>query len=111
MSNYRRLFIEGSFVFLTVVTNNRKKILIQNIDLLKNAFENVKQYFKFEIIAFVVLYDHSHLIIKTENIRDYPKIITSIKYYFSKHYIVVGQECPTYEQNSREIIGLESSNE
>ena len=35
------------------------------------------------------------MILYPENIKDYPKIITSIKYYFS-HNIDVGVETPTY---------------
>lgn len=97
--NYRRLFIEGSCVFLTVVTYDRKKILIENIELLKYSFENVKKYFNFEIIAVVVLPDHFHILLKPEKITDYPKIITSIKFYFSKRFNAVGQECPTYKRN------------
>lgn len=48
----------------------------------------------FEIIAICVLKDHIHMIIKPENILDYPKIISSIKHCFSKN---VGQVCSTYE--------------
>ena len=29
--------------------------------------------------------DHLHMIIKVDNINDYPKIIYSMKYYFSKY--------------------------
>lgn len=95
--NYRRLFIHGSYVFLTVVTYNRKKILTENIELLRNSFKNAKKYFNFEIIAVVILPDHFHILLKPENIADYPKIITSIKFYFSRRFSVVGQECPTYK--------------
>ena len=37
--------------------------------------------------------EHIHLILNPENIKDYPKIISSVKHYFSKN---VGQVCPTY---------------
>ena len=49
----------------------------------------------YEIIAICVLPEHIHMILYPENIKDYPKIITSIKYYFS-HNINVGVETPTY---------------
>ncbi len=97
--NYKRLFIPDSYVFLTVVTNNRRKILIKNIEILRAAFKNAKKYFNFEAIAIVILPDHFHLLVKPENIKDYPKIITSIKYYFSKNITVVGLESPTYDRN------------
>ena len=94
---YKRLFIDGSYVFLTVVTVDRRNILIKNIELLRQAFKNAKKYFNFDIIASVILPDHLHILIKPKNIKDYPKIITSVKFYFSRRFDVVGQECPTYK--------------
>ena len=44
-----------------------------------------KCIFKFDIIAISVMPDHLHMIIKVDSINDYPKIIYSMKYYFSKH--------------------------
>jgi len=38
MSNLRRYYKEGQIYFITVVTQNRLPILIDNIDLLKDAF-------------------------------------------------------------------------
>jgi len=96
---YRRVFIQNSNVFLTVVTNNRRNILIQNIDLLKKSFKNTKNNYNFEIVAFVVLPDHFHVIINPKNIFEYPKIISSVKHCFSRNFNVVGQVCPTYDRN------------
>lgn len=93
--NYRRIFVQNSYVHLILVAYNRNDIFINNIQLLKNSFKNAKQYFNFDIIAICVLPNHIHLILKPKDIREYPKIITSIKYYFSKNY-GVGVETPTY---------------
>ena len=93
--NYRRVFIPNSYLHLIIVSYNRKNIFINNIELLKHAFKNAKQFFCFEIIAICVLPDHIHVILNPKNIKEYPKIITSIKYYFSKNYNV-GVEIPTY---------------
>ena len=95
---YKRLFIPDSYIFLTVVTNQRKNILIKNIKLLRESFQNAKKHFDFEITASVILPDHFHILIKPENIKEYPKIITAIKFYFSRRYNAVGQECPTYDR-------------
>ena len=92
--NYRRIFIENSCVHIIVLSYNRMPIFIDNIDVLRAAFANVSQIYNFEIIAICVLKDHIHMIIKPENIHDYPKIISSIKHSFSKN---VGQVCPTYK--------------
>ncbi len=93
--NYRRVFISNSYVHLIIVAYNRKNIFITNIELLRQAFKNAKKFFNFKIIAICVLPDHIHVILNPENIKEYPKIITSIKYYFSKNYNV-GVETPTY---------------
>ena len=93
--NYRRIFISNSYVHIIIVAYNRKSIFIDNIELLRRAFKNAKQFFNFEIVAICVLPDHIHIILNPENIEEYPKIITSIKYYFSKNYNV-GVETPTY---------------
>ncbi len=97
--NYRRVFVQNSYVFITVVTNDRKKILIENIELLRTAFRNTMKNYNFKIFAMVVMPDHFHLILNPENIQEYPKIIRSIKHCFSKNFNVVGQVCPTYDRN------------
>jgi len=86
MPNYRRLFIPNSYLFLTIVTNNRRPILLQNIDVLRAAFKHTKNNYNFEILACVILPDHIHLLLKPENIKDYPKIVRAIKYNFSKKF-------------------------
>ena len=91
--NYRRVFIPNSYLHLIIVSYNRKNIFINNIELLKHALKNAKQFFCFEIVAICVLPDHIHVILNPKNIKEYPKIITSIKYYFSKNYNV-GVETP-----------------
>ena len=93
--NYRRVFIRNSFVHIILVSYNRKNIFIDNIELLRLSFKNAKHFFSFEIVAICVLPDHIHVILNPENIEEYPQIITSIKYYFSKN-CDVGVETPTY---------------
>lgn len=79
-----------------MVTYQRKPILINKIDLLRESFKNAKQFFNFEIFGVCVMPDHVHLILRPEKINEYPKIITSIKYYFSHRFNDVGVETPTY---------------
>jgi putative transposase len=81
---YKRLFLDGYDYFITVVTYERNPILIENIDLLRESFRYAKSRFVFDIDAIVVLPDHFHTIIRVENAEDYPKIISSVKRYFSK---------------------------
>ena len=91
--NYKRLFIDNSLIFITMVTNNRNPILFDNFDLIKQAYYSVSEFYKFELLAYTVLKDHIHCIIKPEKIKDYPKIIKSFKYSFTKN---VGIVIPTY---------------
>lgn len=82
--NYKRAFVLKSAVFITIVTNKRKNILINHISVLRKAFQCAKIKYDFEVIAIVVLPNHIHMIIKPENINDYPRIIGHIKRYFTK---------------------------
>lgn len=84
MPNYRRLFIPNTELFITIVTNDRRPILIDNIEILRKSFKRVKQTYKFEIFACVIIPDHMHLLLKPEDINEYPKIIRAIKYNFSQ---------------------------
>lgn len=93
--NYKRIYIPNSYVHIIIVSYNRKNIFIDHIELLRNALKNSKKYFKYEIVAISVLPEHIHMIINPQNINDYPKIITSVKYYFSQNYNV-GVETPNY---------------
>lgn len=85
MPNYKRLFIQNTYLFLTITTNNRRPILINNIKLLRESFKRAMHTYKFEIYASVILPEHMHLIIKPENIKEYPKIIFAVKYHFSRN--------------------------
>lgn len=104
--NYKRLFINGTYVFLTIVTYNRKKFLIDNVNLLKEAFSESKNFFNFEIFAICILPEHFHIILNPENINDYPKIIKSIKYNFSNNINAVGLASPTYGYENKREKGI-----
>ncbi|MBR1425678.1 transposase [bacterium] len=78
---------------MIIASYSRKHIFVKYIKHLRQAFKNVMQIYKFEIIAICVLPDHIHMILNPTNIEEYPKIISSIKHSFSK---TVGQVCPTY---------------
>lgn len=85
MPNYHRLFIQNTYLFLTINTYNRQKILIDNIELLRESFKRAKQTYNYELYASVILPDHMHIIIIPEKIEDYPKIIFAVKYHFSRN--------------------------
>ena len=79
MANYKRIFEENHSYFLTVVTYQRQKILIDNIELLRKSFQLSKEKYNYDIDTICVLPDHFHMIITLQNSNDYPKIISHIK--------------------------------
>ena len=105
--NYRRLYIPNSIVFITIVTFERREILIQNINLLRFAFKQTKHKYQFDIVAICVLKNHIHMLIKTKNINEYPDIIRNIKRNFSVNFdtSVISDY---YESNSRKNKGEKS---
>jgi putative transposase len=86
MANYKRLFIAGHSYYITIVTHAREAILIENIDILRESFKESKEYYTYQINDIIILPDHIHMIITPKNALEYPKIIHSIKYNFSKRY-------------------------
>ena len=90
--NYRRVFVQNGYVHIIITSYERTPVFIDNIEILRTAFRNVQKLYKFEIVSICILPDHIHLILHPENINTYPKIISSVKYYFSRN---VGQVCPT----------------
>ena len=85
MANYKRIFADGYSYFITIVTHRRIPILIENIDLLRQSFRMSRQRFDYRIDAVVVMPDHLHMIVTPQNADEYPKIISYIKGYFSRH--------------------------
>lgn len=82
--NYKRLYIPNALIFITVVTHDRKEILLENIEYLRDAFKTAKKKYLFEIIAIIVNKDHFHMIINPAKIDLYPKIIGCIKSTFTR---------------------------
>lgn len=60
MTEYRRAYIPGGSWFFTVNLAERKsnQLLVEKIDLLRNAFEYTKQRYPFRMDAVVILPDH-----------------------------------------------------
>jgi len=85
MPKYRRIFLDGYSYYITMVTYERNPILIDNMELLRMAFSYAKSKFDFRIDEIVILPDHLHMIITPDRSEEYPKIVSTIKRYFSKH--------------------------
>jgi putative transposase len=63
MPNYRRTFTSGGCWFFTVnLFDRHSRLLVENIDALREAVRATQQRFPFHIDAMVVLPDHIHAI-------------------------------------------------
>lgn len=83
--NYKRVFEDGYSYFITIVTHKRNPILLENIELLRESFKVSKSKYLYKIEAIVILPDHLHMILTPNIANEYPKIIQSIKYHFTRH--------------------------
>jgi len=76
---YRRMYLDSYSYYLTLVTQGRKPLLIDNIDVLRYAFKLSKKKYVYDIEAIVILPDHIHIIIRPKISTEYSKIVRHIK--------------------------------
>lgn len=83
---YRRANAAGGTYFFTVnLANRQNKLLVDYIELLRNAIQEVQRSHPFKIIAMVVLPDHLHAIWKLpDKDADFPLRWSLIKAKFSR---------------------------
>jgi putative transposase len=86
VTNYRRNFVSGGSYFFTVnLLERRLRLLVDHVDLLREAFRYVRRRHPFDIEAIVVLPDHLHAIwTLPENDSDYALRWRLIKSAFSR---------------------------
>ena len=86
MPDYRRAWRPGGTYFFTVNLLERKRtLLVEHIDLLRNAVRDVRRRFPFAIHGWVVLPEHLHCIIELpDEDDDFPLRWRLIKAAFSK---------------------------
>jgi len=85
MTNIRRYFKQGNVYFLTHVTHGRIPILIDQFDLVWLAIQSGKEETPFDLIAWVVLPDHLHIVIDPLD-NDLSSLMKRIKLSFSTSY-------------------------
>jgi putative transposase len=85
MSNLRRYNSCGRPYFITNVVYQRQPILITNIDLFWRAMDNTRLKYPCDLIAWVILPDHYHLLIDTGTMS-ISSIIHDFKLSFSSYY-------------------------
>jgi putative transposase len=85
--NFRRYYIPGSAVFLTQVVEGRKPVFRDQVltELLLETLRNVKKFHPFNMLAYVFLPDHFHLLIRVAG-GNFSEIMHSLKPNFTKAY-------------------------
>jgi putative transposase len=87
MPNYRRILIKGGIYFLTLTTHQRQELFSEpkTKQLFLESLQHVKTYHPFAILAYCILPDHIHLLIKLpESDSNYSLRIGEAKKHFSK---------------------------
>ena len=85
MSKLRRYYEMGHTYFVTCVTYARMPILIEYENELWRAFDFVKKQMSFELMAWVIIPDHFHLVIRPFD-TDLSEIMKGIKLKFAGAY-------------------------
>ena len=85
MSKLLRYHRGTDVCFVTSVTNNRRKILVEHPDLLLAALGKYSEQLQFRLTAYVILPDHFHGLIECGG-NDISKIMKLVKLSFSKSY-------------------------
>ncbi|MFH1893857.1 MAG: transposase [Candidatus Zixiibacteriota bacterium] len=85
MSKLRRFYSDGNLFFVTNVAYKRRPILADNTDILMSAIQRVVGLSNGELIAWIIMPDHFHIIADTgsKNISD---IMHRIKLSFASTY-------------------------
>lgn len=85
MSKLRRFHKKGDSYFITTVTFERNPVLVESADLLMHAFREIGSRTPYELIAWVILPQHSHIILNPID-ADISKLIQRIKMSFAASY-------------------------
>ena len=63
MSNYPRVWVQGgTYIFTMNLLERRRDLLVEHIDLLRDAFRTAREARPFHLLAIVVLPDHLHCV-------------------------------------------------
>jgi putative transposase len=95
MSDYRRWYQPGGNYFLTLVTHQRKKLLVGDpiVNLLRESVQSVATDLPFEAVAGVVLPDHIHVIWRLPSgDTNYSKRIGLLKVRFTRRVREMGHQ-------------------
>lgn len=106
MTNYTRRYVPGGTYFFTVrLQDQRSDLLVQEIDLLRNATRLCMKRWPFEIAAAVVLPNQTHMIWNLPaGDADFSKRWRLIKSTFSRHVAAPAYVCPSQRRRGEKGI-------
>jgi len=86
MVQYRRNRAENGTYFFTVTLKDRRSdLLVQNVEILREAWRNAASRVRHDILAAVILPDHLHALITMRDASDdYPRLWQDIKKGFTR---------------------------
>lgn len=85
--NYRRYYIPDSTIFIVCVTKDRTPHFREsnNVELLREALRRTNEKYPFEMLAYVFLPDHVHMLMKTIGCN-FSQVMQSFKKGFTQQY-------------------------
>ena len=100
MVAYRRNPLPGGSFFFTVVLKDRRSaLLVDHIDLLRQAFRRAREKQPFLVVAMAVLPDHLHAVLTLPaHDADFPRRWRRIKALFTRSLVACGS---TVERNGK----------
>ncbi len=86
--NFRRYYVPNAIVFITTVVFMREPAFANpdHVALLLETMRTAKRLHPFAMIAYVILPDHLHLLIRPIGASTFSQIMHSMKSYFSHAY-------------------------
>jgi putative transposase len=89
LSNFHRYYFPNAVVFISCVTQDRNRFLLKDDDvqLFFETSKKVQKIYPFRLLAYVIMPDHFHWLIKTENDDgNFSNILHSLKRNFTRNY-------------------------
>jgi len=86
--NFHRFYSPEQIVLITQVVKDRIPIFqnIENINLLRNTLHIIQENHTFEMLAYVFLPDHFHLLIQPKGNSNFSQVMHSLKFRFTRAY-------------------------
>ena len=86
--NFRRYYVPNAIVFITNVVHYREPLFANEtyLNLFREVLRKTKELHPFNMVAYIFLPDHMHLMIRPTGTSNFSKIMHSAKSYFTHIY-------------------------